>query len=525
MGIATRVRSSGRRTTRIRSNMLVLLESAAGFGLFKVLDDGKVQSGADLTKDFETPDAAGKMVKLKKFSKFIDQEDALAAATAMIEGKLDKSLKKFLKKNIVDKGLTDDLIVSDVKVGGLIKEKLGIGVLADSSTLEVLRGIRNQMSSLIPDVTDAAMRQMTVGLSHSLSRHKLKFSPDKVDTMVIQAIGLLDDLDKEINTYSMRIKEWYGWHFPEMSRIVGDNTMYAKVVKEMGMLKNAATTDLSDILPDEIEEQLKSAAQVSMGTEVSEEDMENITLLCIQALELQNYRTELYDYLKNRMAAIAPNLTVLVGELVGARLISHAGSLMNLAKHPASTVQILGAEKALFRALKTKKDTPKYGLIYHASMIGQAAPKFKGKISRVLAAKCALSIRVDALGDTSTATIGIEDRVKVEERLRQLEGKIGGSLNKDAKAKTKVVKYDGADGDAADYNDAADSTLASKKRKADDEEEEPKKKKKKKAEEEDSGDAEDETPKKKKKKDKDADGAKSTEKKKKKKKKTDDDDE
>merc|ERR1712021_256738 len=111
------------------------------------------------------------------------------------------------------------------------------------------------------------------------------------------------------------------------------------------------------------------------------------------------YRTELFEYLKNRMNAIAPNLTILLGELVGARLISHAGSLMNLAKQPASTVQILGAEKALFRALKTKHDTPKYGLIYHASLIGQATPKFKGKISRVLAAKCALSIRVDALSD------------------------------------------------------------------------------------------------------------------------------
>merc|ERR1711966_588678 len=108
------------------------------------------------------------------------------------------------------------------------------------------------------------------------------------------------------------------------------------------------------------------------------------------------------------MAAIAPNLTVLVGELVGARLISHAGSLMNLAKQPASTVQILGAEKALFRALKTKKDTPKYGLIYHASLIGQAAPKNKGKISRVLAAKTALAIRMDALGDSDGVTIGLE---------------------------------------------------------------------------------------------------------------------
>merc|ERR1711907_624247 len=179
-----------------------------------------------------------------------------------------------------------------------------------------------------------------------------------------------------------------------------------------------------------------------MGTEISQEDLDNINSLCNQTIKLTEYRTELFDYLKNRMAAIAPNLTVLVGELVGARLISHAGSLMNLAKHPASTVQILGAEKALFRALKTKKDTPKYGLIYHASVIGQAAPKHKGKISRVLAAKCALSIRVDALGDTSEATIGLEDRVKVEERLRQLEGKSSGKVNKAAKSKSQLEKYD-----------------------------------------------------------------------------------
>merc|ERR1719171_2220793 len=199
--------------------------------------------------------------------------------------------------------------------------------------------------------------------------------------------------------------------------------MYAKVVKEMGMIKNAATCDLSDVLPEDIEADLKQAAQVSMGTEISDEDMVNIKLLCTQALALQDYRTQLYDYLKSRMAAIAPNLTVLVGELVGARLISHAGSLINLAKQPASTVQILGAEKALFRALKTKHDTPKYGLIFHASLVGQAQPKHKGKISRVLAAKCALSIRVDALGEGDDATVGFDGRLKVEERLRQLEGK------------------------------------------------------------------------------------------------------
>jgi len=98
-------------------------------------------------------------------------------------------------------------------------------------------------------------------------------------------------------------------------------------------------------------------------------------------LEITTYRSTLYEYLKARMMAIAPNLTILVGELVGARLISHAGSLLNLAKHPASTVQILGAEKALFRALKTKRDTPKYGLIYHATMVGQTSTKNKGKVN------------------------------------------------------------------------------------------------------------------------------------------------
>ena len=263
---------------------------------------------------------------------------------------------------------------------------------------------------------------MSLGLSHSLSRYKLKFSPDKVDTMIVQAIGLLDDLDKELNTYAMRVREWYGWHFPEMTKIVTDNIQYAKTVVFMGTRDKAADMDFSGILEEEVEGQLKAASQVSMGTDISASDLDNITDLANQVTALSEYRAQLFEYLKNRMNAIAPNLTVLVGELVGARLIAHAGSLINLAKQPASTVQILGAEKALFRALKTKHETPKYGLIYHASLIGQSAPKFKGKISRVLAAKCALSIRVDALGDTPDATVGLEARQKVGGRL----GAVGG---------------------------------------------------------------------------------------------------
>jgi nucleolar protein 58 len=186
---------------------------------------------------------------------------------------------------------------------------------------------------------------------------------------------------------------------------------------------------------------LKATAEVSMGTELTELDLDNIPALATEVVSMSEYRGQLFDYLKNRMQAIAPNLTVMVGELVGARLIAHAGSLMNLAKQPASTVQILGAEKALFRALKTKHDTPKYGLIYHASLIGQTAPKHKGKISRVLAAKCALSIRVDALGEGDAgATVGYEGRAAVEMRVRQLEG--GGGGGGDMGAAEQVGKYD-----------------------------------------------------------------------------------
>merc|ERR1719195_1852341 len=190
----------------------------------------------------------------------------------------------------------------------------------------------------------------------------------------------------------------------------------------MGFKTKAKETDLSTVgVPEEIADEVKAAAETSMGTEITEEDLANIMSLCERVIELMEYRASLAEYLKLRMGAIAPNLTHMVGELVGARLISQAGSLMSLAKHPSSTVQILGAEKALFRALKTKKQTPKYGLIYHASLVGQSAPTLKGKISRVLAAKLSLACRVDALGDQVEPSLGKEYKEYVEKRLAVLE--------------------------------------------------------------------------------------------------------
>uniref|UniRef100_A0A8C1NMJ1 Nucleolar protein 58 n=1 Tax=Cyprinus carpio TaxID=7962 RepID=A0A8C1NMJ1_CYPCA len=397
--------------------MLVLFETAAGYAIFKVLDEQKLQQVDSLWKEFETPEKANKVVKLKHFEKFQDTTEALAAATAMVEGKLGK---------------------------------------------------------------------------------------------IFHGTTLLDDLDKELNNYIMRCREWYGWHFPELGKIITDNLAYCKSVRKIGDRTNVASMDLSDILPEEIEAEVKLAAEISMGTEVSEEDIANIMHLCDQVIEITEYRSQLYDYLKNRMMAIAPNLTVMVGELVGARLISHAGSLLNLAKHPASTVQILGAEKALFRALKTRRDTPKYGLIYHASLVGQTTAKNKGKISRMLAAKTALAIRYDALGEDTNAEMGVENRAKLEVRLRYLEEKGIRRISGSGKALAKADKYQHKS-DVKVYDPSGDSTLptVSKKRKIEEveegeEEEKPVEAKAKKVKREapTEGEAETETPKKKKKKEK-----------------------
>lgn len=465
--------------------MLVLFETPAGYSLFKVSDEKKLKkTDADDMYEtfFEKSSTATNLLSLVSFQPFADTADAVSAATACIESKVSKSLKSFLKKQVAKHGGSkggESLAVADKMLAGAIKEKLpslNCGLVHDAKTQELFRGIRCHMDELMDNggssknrVSAADLRAMQLGLSHSLSRYKLKFSADKVDTMVIQAVGLLDELDKEINTYAMRVKEWYGWHFPEMQAIVADNAAYSKTVLACGFRTNYKSTDLSSILEDEsVEKAIKDAAEVSMGTEIADMDILNIKSLAEQVLSMTEYRTQLFEYLKNRMNAIAPNLTILVGELVGARLISHAGSLMNLAKQPASTVQILGAEKALFRALKTKHDTPKYGLIYHASLIGQAQPKHKGKISRVLAAKAALATRVDALSDTASGetdtTLGYESRAKVETRLRQLQG--GSDVPSSSNGKStsaKTMRYDPSEAKASDngskYNIAGDMVL------------------------------------------------------------------
>jgi nucleolar protein 56 len=205
------------------------------------------------------------------------------------------------------------------------------------------------------------------------------------------------------------------------------------------------------------------------------------------------------------MNAVAPNLTALIGEMVGSKLISHSGSLINLAKYPASTIQILGAEKALFRALKTKGKTPKYGLIFNSTFIGRAGQKNKGRISRYLANKCAIAARLDSFSDVPTSKFGETLKDQMEERLKFLSTGEKPRKNKDAmKEVLDELKEEGLYYTTAGKNGKADKKKKkAKKVESDDEseDEKPKDKKKKKQTKKadtDSEDSEEEKPKKKK---------------------------
>lgn len=377
------------------------------------------------------------------FEKFKSTSEAVEGAASLLDSKIGKKLKKAIKKSIVKQNIVEELAVADAKLGAKIKEKFDINCVSTNAVQELMSLIRHKVEDLIPEWSNDDDMVMQLGTAHGIGRYKLKFSPDKVDTMIVQAVSLLDDLDKELNNYIMRCREWYGWHFPELSKILPDHMTYVRTILAIGMRSSAVNADLSEVIEDEeVADKVREYAEISMGTDIADEDLENIKYLCQNITELTEYRAQLSDYLRNRMMTIAPNLTILVGELVGARLISHAGSLMNLAKHPASTVQILGAEKALFRALKTKHDTPKYGLIYHAQLVGMSNTQMKGKMSRMLAAKCSLATRVDALGDEPSNALGTEHRAKLEARLKVLEDSKLRNLNGSSKKRNKNDKME-----------------------------------------------------------------------------------
>lgn len=389
--------------------------------------------------------------------------------------------------NLPGKKNKTQLGVGDKGLGASIKQELGYDVVSNEHVTELIRGIRLFAEKMLKPLKEGDLDRAQLGLGHSYSRAKVKFNVNRSDNMIIQAIALLDQLDKDINTFSMRVREWYGWHFPELVKIVNDNYLYAKLallIKDKANLSEDNLDAMEEIVSDPAKaKQILEAARSSMGQDLSEVDMSNICTFAERVVSLADYRKKLHGYLVSKMHTVAPNLSALIGEVVGARLISHAGSLTNLSKYPASTVQILGAEKALFRALKTKGNTPKYGLIYHSTFIGRAGTKNKGRISRFLANKCSIASRIDCFQENQTDKFGEALREQVEERLTFYE--TGEAPRKNAEVMKKALNDIGMAMDVDDDEDEVkEEKPKSKKRKSEvaNEESEDERKKRKKAE-------------------------------------------
>lgn len=281
-------------------------------------------------------------------------------------GLLSEYLQSLLELVISKEGKKSKvkLGVSESGLGSSIKAAMGIDCDASERSLEIIRGIRLHAAKLLKGMQADDLTKAQLGLGHSYSRAKVKFNVNRMDNMIIQAIALLDQLDKDVNLFAMRVREWYGYHFPELIKIVPDNHQYARAVLLIGekeKLDEEKLSELAELLDNDNTraQNVLDAARGSMGAALSEIDLINISAFANRVVSLADYRKQLSSYLTEKMNSVAPSLTALLGERIGARLISHAGSLTNLSKYPASTVQILGAEKALFRALKTKGNTPK----------------------------------------------------------------------------------------------------------------------------------------------------------------------
>lgn len=415
--------------------LFLLYDSPTGYALFKVLTTEEIGSGdKELQKDLQNFASFSSWVKLVSFAPFESPENALDDAVCVSESIMSGFLNNFLSTALAKKaakldssGASWELGVQDSKLGVAIHDALRYPVVCNENVMEISRCIRLHAEKLLPEHNEGDIVRSQIGLGHAFSRNKVKFNVHRSDNMIIQASALAEHMDKGVNLLGMRVKEWYGWHFPELAKEVPEPLKYARVALLLGNRstleeRDAAevTNDIAEILEGDeaLAARVYEKAVTSMGGDMAEVDWDCIRTFATRVASLGEYKENLGQYLVDKMMLVAPNLTQLIGQNIGAKLISKAGSLTNLAKSPASTIQILGAEKALFRALKKKKgNTPKYGLIFHSTFIQRAAKENRGKISRYLANKAALACRIDCFMDAPPTIFGEKLRDQVEARL------------------------------------------------------------------------------------------------------------
>ncbi len=221
----------------------------------------------------------------------------------------------------------------------------------------------------------------------------------------IKAVNVSDDLDAAFNLLSEQTREWYGTHFPELDNLTKDSFTYLKLVHALGNRKNFVESKVAETVEDKaIAKEIAETAHNSMGAEIEDKRLDEIKLLALNALNLKEERLFLEKFIESETMAIAPNFAELAGSMLAARFLSHAGSLKALALMPASTIQVLGAEKALFRHLKSKKKIrgPKHGILFAHALVRQLPPKKKGKMARTIAGKLSIAAKADFFGKGKT---------------------------------------------------------------------------------------------------------------------------
>jgi len=325
----------------------LLFETAAGYALFEKdeFDEvaGELESVQSAISNFEK---FATLVKLKAYQPFKTADEALSNINAVKDGEVTETLSEFLTAYLPKvkskKKQKFMLGVSETKCGPQVTEKTGYTCSINPAITEMIRGIRTHFSKFSKKLDAKTLKQAQLGLAHSFSRVKVSHDVNREDKPIIQAIAIIEQMDKNINLFAMRLKEWFGYHFPELARIVTDNTTYCRIVHLVENKDNISSEmleQLEEICVDEDKaKEIVEAAKTSMGHDLNEGDVAQIKTFSSRLNEQIEYRAQLGSYLEARLGNVSPNLQALVGDNVAAKLISQAGSLVNLAKAAASTI-------------------------------------------------------------------------------------------------------------------------------------------------------------------------------------------
>ncbi|MEM1563863.1 MAG: C/D box methylation guide ribonucleoprotein complex aNOP56 subunit [Candidatus Bathyarchaeia archaeon] len=383
-------------------------------------------------------DEGNRLVAHSLFSKKPDE-----AAKTIVEIESGKAIKEIADLISHLKGLGyNSFVFENPLLAAEVKEKFGVEVEVSkvSEAGELLRSNMEGFALETGFVKDyGEFRVWTHNVSMEIAKLRVKKAVEKRDLIIAQAIQTLDDLDKTINLFMSRVREWYGIHFPELDRLLEKHETYARLIVNLGVRESFTAERLErEGLPKSKAEQIAKSAQISMGADLAEVDLAQIQALSKTVLNLYELRQRLEDYIDSAMEEVAPNIKALTGALLGARLIALAGGLTNLAKMPASTLQVLGAEKALFRSLKTGTKPPKHGIIFQHAFLHEAKKWQRGKIARALAGKLAIAARTDAFGGRY---IGEELRAELEKRVEEIRQKYAEPPKAPEKPKAKEKKW------------------------------------------------------------------------------------